>query len=218
MIINTIIIVVLKFNLKRFKWPILVYNVCMISFNENDYDLEIKGVDDSLQSLCLRCGKCCKLVVLDRNRIALQSTSDVDKEAKFWFDNLLPFETKESACSFAPEYFNQLINVSEQYFYACKCLSNKNLCLCYSDRPSRCKQFPSYPWEKLPEGCGFKGWQFEQIEFYKKKIRKLKEILYELEFYDENDIVTKDSLTAEELRRIILKKIEPFTKFGSDFW
>ncbi len=198
----------------------------MISIDFNDYMLDIKGVDDSLSYLCLKCGKCCKLLTFSENRISLlQKENGGDVEAAFWLKNLIPYIEYEEACSIEPSYFNKILmqtsfgqTFENTYFYGCKCLLNNNMCDCYSSRPSKCSNFPSNPWEVLPDGCGYLGWQFEQKELYKQRVRKLKDILYELSYYKDGAVVGIDGVTAMELRLKIVEKIEPFRKFGSDSW
>ena len=89
----------------------------------------------------------------------------------------------------------------------CNFLEN-NLCKIYENRPIFCKDFPSTIWEKLPQGCGYEGWQFLEQEKIKSKIRKLKEQLVELKTLDKNN---------PQIQKLI-DEITQYNKYGAEFW
>lgn len=79
------------------------------------------------------------------------------------------------------------------------------------------RNFPHSCWDILPPGCGYEGWQFEQKEYHKKLVRKLKESLYELDFLNDN-IVYVHNKTVLELKKEINDEIQPYKKYGADNW
>lgn len=99
----------------------------------------------------------------------------------------------------------------------CNYIGEDNLCKIYENRPEVCKNFPSSPFEGLPDGCGYEGWIFQQREVVKQQIRKQKELLLSLE------IKVKKASCQEALKlgqRInkIKKLIESYAKYGSADW
>lgn len=99
----------------------------------------------------------------------------------------------------------------------CKYLSEDNLCSVYANRPELCKSFPSSPWEKIPDGCGYEGWLFQKREEIKQQIRKKKEDLLILE----NELKSANCEQVAKLNENIEKTnkfIENYIEFGSKDW
>lgn len=99
----------------------------------------------------------------------------------------------------------------------CNYLSEDNLCKIYENRPEVCKDFPSSPFEGLPEGCGYEGWIFQKKEEQKQQIRKQKELLLSLEILlktanNEEAIKLKESIEK------IKKLVGSYAKYGSADW
>ena len=76
-------------------------------------------------------------------------------------------------------------------------------------------KFPSSPWDKLPEGCGYEGWAFKVREEIKQKVRRQKEALISLEISLKNEPF--DKKIKEDIEKI-KKNIEIYAKYGSSDW
>lgn len=187
-----------------------------------------KAEDPSWQGLCKMCGRCCRLAVpqLLHDKLEKLSASG-DIEAQSFLGIFVPYSSFEEAKAAVPEHFERIVKELSQKpdfdlnkitFYHCKYITDDNLCSIHNERPECCRRAPDHGWSLFPPECGYEGWQFEQREHHKRVIRNLKELLQELEFYKDEDVITEDKQTAKELREKILKKIEPWKKFGSDDW
>lgn len=187
-----------------------------------------KAADTSWQNLCNMCGKCCRLAVPQFFHQELEERSSCgDVEAQAFLGIFEPYSSVEEAKSVIPDHFDRIVkelsqkpdfDISKVTFYHCKHITDNNLCSIHETRPECCRRAPAHGWSLFPPGCGFEGWQFEQREHHKRVIRNLKEILYELEFYNDNDVITEDKQTAKELREKIIKQIEPWKKYGANEW
>lgn len=99
----------------------------------------------------------------------------------------------------------------------CNYIGDDNLCQIYENRPQACKDFPSSPFEVLPEGCGYEGWIFQKREMLKQQVRKQKELLLPLEIMlktanDEEAIKIKKDIAE------IKKLVDSYAKYGSADW
>ncbi len=191
--------------------------------------LEKKRAEDaSLSTLCLNCGKCCKLAFPQYDYEEIADKSQVgDTTAKGFLSVFKPYDSWQEAQNAVPDHFERIVNelrtrenfdLNKLTFYYCDHLSENHLCNIYCDRPECCKIAPANGWSLFPPGCGYEGWQFEQREKSKKLVRNLKEILEDIALYNDEDVITSDKQTAKELREKITKQIEPFIKYGADNW
>lgn len=184
--------------------------------------------DERRENLCLKCGRCCKVALPSSPQDELKRKADEgDLEATSFLNVFEPYESLDAAKKADEDYVNLIIeniknnegfDESKLIFYKCKHLADNNACQIYETRPDCCRRCPENGWFILPAECGFQGWQFEQREHNKKVIRGLKELLYELSFYKEEEVVTSDGQTAKELINKIEAKIEPWRKYGADLW
>lgn len=193
-----------------------------------EYLRQKKAADTSWQNLCKMCGKCCRLAVPQFFHDELEELSESgDIEAQAFLNIFEPYASIEAAKFAVPDHFEKIVNelsknpdfdINKFTFYRCKHITDKNLCSMHETRPECCRRAPCHGWSLFPPDCGFEGWQFEQRENHKRVIRNLKEILHELDFYKDDDIITEDKQTAKELREKIIKKIEPWNKYGAENW
>ncbi|MDD3237930.1 MAG: YkgJ family cysteine cluster protein [Candidatus Gastranaerophilales bacterium] len=182
--------------------------------------------EDSL--LCLKCGKCCKLIAMKASFDEFKKQAESGNAfAKDFIQKYMPYESDELAKSVDEGFFEALKNyvlndenndTKQIYFYYCMHLSSQNTCSIYQNREEECKIYPKNAWSVTPQSCGYKGWQFEQKERAKKLVRGLKELLYELSFSKDDEVVTADGQTVSELKKRIEEKILPWKKYGADFW
>ena len=103
-------------------------------------------------------------------------------------------------------------------FYCCKYLLDNNMCSIYEERPLLCRHCPSTPWVIVPPGCGFEGWLYLMRERDKKKIRKSKEDLLELQLLKTKMKNPADLQKIEAVENKIYNNIEKFKKYGSELW
>lgn len=99
----------------------------------------------------------------------------------------------------------------------CNYIGEDNLCQIYENRPEACKNFPSSPFEGLPEGCGYEGWIFRQREVLKQQIRKQKELLLSLEIKLKK-ASCKEALKLSQRINKIKKLVDSYAKYGSKNW
>ncbi len=187
-----------------------------------------KAQDPNWQSLCLMCGRCCRLAVPPSCHDELiEKDESGDVEAHAFLNTFVPYSSWQEAKAAVPEHFERIVSeikenddfdINKVTFYHCQHVTDDNLCSIYEIRPECCKRAPAHGWSLYPPGCGFEGWQFEQREHQKRIVRNLKELLEELSLYGDNDVVTSDGQTATELREKILKQIEPWLKYGAKNW
>ena len=99
----------------------------------------------------------------------------------------------------------------------CNYIGEDNLCQIYENRPQACKDFPSSPFEGLPEGCGYEGWIFQKREEQKQQVRKQKELLLSLEIMLKT-ATTEEALQLKESIKKIKKLVDSYSKYGSADW
>ena len=180
------------------------------------------------QYLCKMCGKCCRSITSNYTHAELEKMAeDGSDEARVFIDIFKPFLSIDEARKIVPEQIDQILEelkISENFdinkvtFYYCKHISDDNKCGIYNQRPECCKRAPNNGWSCMPPGCGFEGWQFEQREKTKQKVRKLKEYLVTARAIAEDGNIPGKNMTVKELEKIIEIKIKPWEKYGSKYW
>ncbi len=180
------------------------------------------------QYLCNMCGKCCKSITTNYTYDELKKFAEKGSgEAKVFIEVFRPYANIEEARKAEPEQVEQILeelkqnkgfDINKVKFYYCPHLQRTNKCGIYENRPECCKRAPTGPWACMPPGCGFEGWQFEEREKIKKKVRKLKEYLITAEAISENGQVPGSDMSIDELRKVINEKIKPWEKYGSAYW
>lgn len=139
---------------------------------------------------CNKCAACCRLASSEFSFEQLkQRAENGDIFAKQFTSVFVPYENKEDARQYYPEFFDLLEakykNDNGIFFYHCPKLGNDNLCTDYENRPDICRDFPNNPLVIFPKGCGYRKWQdevdilaltlhamVEITEFYKTKIQE----------------------------------------------
>lgn len=180
------------------------------------------------QYLCKMCGKCCRSIttVYTHNELKDLAEKGAD-EAKVFVEIFKPFASIEDAKKIIPEQIEQILaelsqtegfDINKVTFYYCPHIKDDNKCGIYEHRPECCKRAPTGPWACMPPGCGFEGWQFEEREKIKKKVRKLKEYLITAEAVAEDGMIPGKDMSLEQLREIIKQKLKPWEKYGSLYW
>lgn len=195
--------------------------------NAIKYLRELKSGDQTFQALCKMCGKCCKFAITGYSHSELlRRAAENDIEAISFLRVFKKYDSSKAAKEAFPEFFQKIIhefslkedyNIDDFPIYYCE-YNIKNKCSIYNDRPECCRRAPSSGWVMMPPDCGFEGWQFEQREYQKRVVRNLKELLYELNFYDDEKQILVQGKTVNELKVDIEKKIEPWKKYGADNW
>ena len=178
--------------------------------------------------LCLKCGKCCKMIISDlpRDKV-LELAKNNDSAAKVFFNIFRPYNSIEDVKKIDEEHIQKVVenikkkrNIDEKdiTFYYCPHLSEENLCKVYSRRPECCKRAPANGWSFFPSGCGYEGWQFQEKEKHKQYVRQLKETLYELEVLYCSPNQTIDGVKVDELKQKIKHLLSKYKRFGVDLW
>ena len=145
---------------------------------------------------CNKCGACCKNI-----------KADLNKKILYW-DCIQPLED---------EFAKMLVPTGiDENIYTCIHLHN-NICT-NNNKPQICINYPSSPFAKLTENCGYTGFIFMQSEKIKQKIRKLKE---EIIHYNAIISTTNDKKEQNQLRKIITSHqrfIDKYKDYGSENW
>lgn len=180
------------------------------------------------QDLCLKCGKCCKMIVPEHSAdVLLEMARNNDDGAKVFLNLFKPYDNIEQAKKVDEAHVVDVVeklkktqNISEDeiVFFYCPYVSDENLCKIYHRRPICCKRAPVNGWAFFPEGCGFAGWQFQEREKHKAYVRQLKEALREIEILKEDQINQICGLSSQELKEKIEEKINVYRKYGADNW
>lgn len=180
------------------------------------------------QYLCKTCGKCCRSITTSHTHEELQKMAAEGSEAARVFTEIFkPYASIEEARKVEPEQVEQVLSELSQSegfdeskvtFYYCPHLTEDTKCEIYETRPECCKEAPAHGWSCMPPGCGFEGWQFEESERIKQKIRKLKEYYIAAEATAEDGKVAGKDMTLEELKKLVDAKLRPYEKYGSRFW
>jgi len=180
------------------------------------------------QYLCKICGKCCKSITTNHTHEKLQKmAADGSESARVFIDIFKPFASIEEAKKVVPDQIDQILaelaqaegfDINEITFYYCPHVNEENKCGIYETRPECCRRAPVHGWSCMPPGCGFEGWQFEEREKIKQKIRKIKEYYIAAEATAENGMVADKDMSVEELGKLVEAKLRPYEKYGSIFW
>jgi Fe-S-cluster containining protein len=180
------------------------------------------------QYLCKMCAKCCKSITTSiSHEELLKMASKGSEEAKVFTEFFIRFESLEEARKVIPDQIEQILeelkskenfDIEKVTFYYCSHVTPEYKCGMYESRPECCKRAPVNGWSCMPPGCGFEGWQFEEREKVKKKIRKLKEYLIAVEAISTDGKVPGKHMTVEELRELVESKLKFFEKYGSRYW
>ncbi|MCQ2789259.1 MAG: hypothetical protein MJ229_02665 [bacterium] len=99
----------------------------------------------------------------------------------------------------------------------CSNLSSSNLCLIYEKKDISCEMYPCMIWSDIPEGCGYKGWIFQQREFYKRKVRNSKERLISLKILLRCANIADKVKFENEINELNVF-IKSFWKYGAKDW
>jgi len=179
------------------------------------------------QELCLMCGKCCRVSTTSKTYMELLELVEQGDEGAINFLGIFePYSSIEEARKVSPETVDNILKYvgytpahgEKITFYRCKHILDNNLCGIYEKRPELCDRFPSTCWAVIPPGCGFEGWLFKKIEETKQKIRKQKEIIFELEIYLKE---LNDPEKIEKVQEAIKKANETigfFAQYGAKDW
>jgi Fe-S-cluster containining protein len=180
------------------------------------------------QYLCKMCGRCCRSITAHFPHDQLVQMAGKGSEgAKVFTDIFKPYSSIEEARKVVPEQIEQVLkelsqtegfNISNITFYYCPHISSDNKCGIYETRPECCRRAPAHGWSCMPPGCGFEGWQFEEREKLKRKVRKLKEHLLEAEAVAVDGVVPGRNIPFVELKKEVEQKISRWEKFGSALW
>lgn len=181
------------------------------------------------QSLCKMCGRCCR--VITNTKYTYDDIKKLAKEdndfAKDFLKIFEPYPSIEAARQVDASTVDNIIehlksdgNLDEENltFYKCKYLLDNNMCSIYEERPTLCIHCPSSAWVVVPPGCGFEGWLFLQREEDRRKVRRAKEDLLEMQLLKKK---TKDEnllVKIEAVEKKLQHTIELFKNYGSADW
>ena len=176
--------------------------------------------------LCLKCGKCCKTIITGLSNEELTYLANTnDCGAKVFFEIFKRYENIEDVFKVNKEHAervikslrkNKKIKDNNVTFYYCPWQSPDNLCKIYSRRPECCRRAPLNGWALFPSGCGYEGWQFEQREKIKGQVRKIRELLYELEIVGNIENNKIPTMTNSELKEKLRNKLKEYVLFGAE--
>lgn len=196
------------------------YNKTMGSYEENYLKMRP-------QSLCHMCGRCCRVVTTSKSYRELKLLqAEGDEGAVDFLKIFEPYPSVEAARAVDKEVVDNILarmkeggqDTDNVTFYCCKYLLDNNMCSIYEERPLLCRHCPSTPWVIVPPGCGFEGWLYLMRERDKKKIRKSKEDLLELQLLKTKMKNPADLQKIETVENKIYNNIEKFKKYGSELW
>lgn len=171
------------------------------------------------QSLCKRCGKCCRTVTTPKSYEELLKLKEAgDKGAIDFLELFEPYPSIEDALLVDRETVEHIGYDENTTFYHCRFLQKNNLCSRYDTRKELCRHCPSTPFVIVPPGCGFTEWLEEEKLKIVKDIQKLKKEkeLYQLAIQKGCDEHKKELLT-----KLIAKidfRIEVYAKYGARDW
>jgi len=183
--------------------------------------------EDKPAHLCKKCGLCCTVVVPSYTLEELQEMAENnEKEAIDFLRIFVPYDSTDDIPEYGMEHFQQILETMSENenfspenitVFHCKFINEDMTCSIYSERPDCCRRAPHTGWSLFAPTCGYQGWQFLQREKQKQKVRKLKEILYEIETIgDKNELY--QGMNIDELRQHVAEKIKPYEKYGAKNW
>ncbi|NLF83352.1 MAG: hypothetical protein GX568_05145 [Candidatus Gastranaerophilales bacterium] len=180
------------------------------------------------QYLCRMCGRCCRSITSPYPHDELEEMAKNGSEgARVFIDIFKPYSSIEEARKVVPEQIDQILNelssqngfdINKVTFYYCPHITAENKCGIYETRPECCRRAPAHGWSCMPPGCGFEGWQFEEREKIKQKVRKLKEHLLDAEVIAVDGIVPGRNMHIYDLKKEVEQKISRWEKYGSTLW
>lgn len=183
-----------------------------------------------LPDLCHKCGRCCRSATTYAPYKELQQLAAEGKEEAVEFlDIFQPYESVEAARAVVPDQVEQVLreaeaspdlNVEDLTFYHCRYVTAEGLCGIYEKRPRCCQAAPAHGWSVMPPGCGFEGWQFLEREKQRRMVRDLKTNAHILEQLSPDGIThpTRDDVTIDDIKQKVEKHIDPWKRFGADYW
>lgn len=185
-------------------------------------------LDSRPQSLCLMCGKCCRVATTPIPYQELkQLAKDGDEGAIDFLDIFEPYPSVEEARKADAKTVDNIILAIETddihtknniTFYKCKHILENNLCGIYKNRKELCDRFPSSPWAIVPPDCGFKEWLGEKREQIKVLVRKQKENLKIAESLLPEAVNPQQEERIQSTIEKIKRTIEFYSKYGSKDW
>lgn len=171
------------------------------------------------QSLCKKCGKCCRIATTSKSYEELKKLAAEGNQGALDFLEIFePYESVEDAMLVDREQVEHIGYDENTTFYKCRFLQKNNLCGRYDTRKELCRHCPSTAFVIMPPGCGFTEWLDAEKQKIVEKVRALK-----LEKATYQQELQKD---CTEHRRIILNKlitsidnyINNYAKYGSHEW
>ncbi len=191
--------------------------------NETDKTTLLNMVKDRPQSLCRKCGNCCKVATTkDSYKELLEKKVNGDKAAIDFLEIFEPYDSVEDAKKVAPDVVENILKHYGQSetitFYKCKHIQKNNKCGIYKNRPFLCQLNPLSAWSVVPPSCGFKQW----LEIQKtRRIAEIKEQKYTVEELKTLKKMVKDPNLIDEIEKRIIKCqeiIDYYEKYGSKDW
>lgn len=203
------------------------FYTAMTTYNKSMGSYEENYLNKRPQSLCHMCGRCCRVVTTPKPYYELKRLeAEGDEGAIDFLKIFVPYSSVQAARDVDRELVDNILKRLEEggfsteniTFYGCKYLLDNNMCSIYEERPVLCKHCPSTPWVITPPGCGFEGWLYLMREKDKKKIRKSKEDLLELQLLKTKMKNPDDLKKIESVENKIYNTIEKYKKYGSENW
>ena len=177
-----------------------------------------KIIENRPQRLCKKCGKCCRIVAVEKSYSELKTEAEAgNKEAIEFLDRFIPYPSIDEVLKIDRETVENIEDWGLKTFYKCKYLRDDNLCSIYEDRFDSCKIYPGSPFTELPESCGFEGWAFQEGEKIKQNIRKLKEELLNYETEYKTSKSSKEKNQLQKLISLTKDKIEKYETILPDY-
>jgi len=177
-------------------------------------DMLKQSIKNRPQRLCIKCGKCCRFVPVEKTYSELKLLAENgDKNAMDFLEMFVPYQSIDEILKLDRDTVESFTDWQTKTFYKCKYLNEDNLCSIYDTRFEMCRNYPQSPFLELPEGCGFSGWAFQEGEKIKHALRKLKEELlnYQTEFNLAK--TSNDKKVYDKLIRLTQAKIAKFDEF-----
>ncbi len=191
---------------------------------------EIDGEEQDLPDLCHKCGRCCRSATTYAPFGELQKlAAEGHEEAAEFLDIFQPYESLEAAKAAVPDQVAQVLkeaetspdlDIEKMTFYHCRYVTEEGLCGIYEQRPRCCQAAPAHGWSVMPPGCGFEGWQFLEREKQRRLVRDLKTNAHILEQLspDGKTHPTRTDVTIDDLKEMVQERIDPWKRFGADYW
>ena len=204
----------------------------MYDLNYYGTQSQLAGEDEKkdLPDFCHKCGRCCRSATTYASHDELlEMVERGEQEAIEFLQIFQPYESIEAARAVVPDQVEQVMKEAEtssdldpekMTFYHCRYVTAEGLCGIYEKRPRCCQEAPSHGWSVMPPGCGFEGWQFQQREKQKRWIRDMKTNAYILEMLspDGKTHPLRPETNLDDMREMINKTLEPWKRFGAEYW